>query len=165
MTESVEWARLADHDRPEQAAALPCEAAWWPVMADKRLNDIGKALVVTDGPTIAHELYDEVQRLRTLEESYRGDVRRLRELAETAERELAELRERIGEQREEWGVRTYDSDNDTEVMRTREQAEDLAAAWRIEIPGSNPTVRVRTQCAPGPWRNVEGGEWKPADGA
>lgn len=96
MTESVEWARLADHDRPEQAAALPCEAAWWPVMADKRLNDIGKALVVTDGPTIAHELYDEVQRLRTLEESYRGDVRRLRELAETAERELAEMRERIG---------------------------------------------------------------------
>lgn len=95
MTESVEWARLADHDRPEPAATLPCEATWWPVMADKRLNDIGKALVVAGGPTIAHELYDEVQRLRTLEESYRGDVRRLRERAETAERELAEMRERI----------------------------------------------------------------------
>lgn len=85
--------------------------------------------------------------------------------ADAAERELAEVRERIGGLREEWGVRTYDSDDDTEVMRTREQAENLAAAWRTEIPNSNPTVRVRTQCAPGPWRNVEGGERKAADDA
>jgi hypothetical protein len=72
--------------------------------------------------------------------------------------EVHQLRARldeIGETREEWGVRTYDNDDDTEVMSSLFQARDLAEAWRREISGSNPAVKVRTlQSKPGQWREV-----------
>jgi len=72
--------------------------------------------------------------------------------------EIRQLRARlaeIGETEAEWGVRTYDNDDEIEVMSSLEEARDLADAWRLEIPGSNPTVRVRTrQGKPGEWREV-----------
>lgn len=101
-------------------------------MTDERLANTGKALVVADGPTIAHELYDEVQRLRGVETELREAVRLEREAfdmrgarvvqqraelaaawkerdaattrAEIAERELAEVRGLLAEHPDEWGV-------------------------------------------------------------
>jgi hypothetical protein len=88
---------------------------------------------------------------RTAVAVVRPHLARLTDQAQKARARLAE----IGETREEFGVRTYDNDEDVEVMSTQEQARDLAEAWRREIAGSNPTLMARTrQCKPGQWREV-----------
>lgn len=125
-------------------------------MSADRLANIGSALQVTEGPTIAHELYAEVDRLRQENAQLHGHLTAEMGISKEAAARLEEAQARlaeIGETREEFGVRTYDED--IEVMSSREQARDLAEAWRREIPGSDPTIMARTrQNKPGKWREV-----------
>lgn len=126
----------------------------------KRLRSLLAAETAT-----ARDLMQRNVELGTRAENAKAACEDLREerdrLAQVADQrgafatKLSAQLDEIGEIHEEWGVRTYGDESGTEVMRTLEQARDLAAAWRREIPDSDPTTRVRTQCAPGPWRDAE----------
>jgi hypothetical protein len=79
------------------------------------------------------------------------------ELAAEAKRARGEeerIRRQLGEARLEWGVRIFDHDpaNAVEVMSDETQAREVAACWRDEIDGSNPTLMQRTMRSEGQWR-------------
>jgi hypothetical protein len=110
---------------------------------------------------VACELLDEVERARA-EVVVAWEFCDATQAALNAEFErsckfradLKELRGQLGEARLEWGVRIFDHDpaNAVEVMSDETQAREVAACWRDEIDGSNPTLMQRTMRSEGQWR-------------
>jgi hypothetical protein len=105
-------------------------------MSDERLANIGAALRVTEGPTIAHELYGEVKRLdghlAAIGKAQAESVAARRQLDEMHKQEVAQLRARLAELRTEYGARVTYADTLTAegpIADTLDEAQKALAGF------------------------------------